>query len=199
MVRNGQSSVVVVLAVVVLGSLLVGPSPVYAAPEGTHGGSSFLRNSVESEYLAEPLDSGEGDAAEEMDIVQPYETDTRDDTVPLKNGDDSAEPQSPSTGPFVDPVPSIEGDSFVSNSPRPEYNPPQPSPGEESLIVLLVYFTDLSNVRTSGNVSTQVFTTLDGYYREVSYNQTWLTGTVAGWFPLSHDVAYLMASVIAGG
>ncbi len=102
----------------------------------------------------------------------------------------TSETQNPDDNPFVDPVPSFGNHTYTSSSPHPTYEAPQRASGPESLIVLLVYFTDLSNTRTSYNVTTQIFTTMNEYYREVSYDQTWLTGTTAGWFPLSHDIAF---------
>ncbi len=57
--------------------------------------------------------------------------------------------------------------------------------GEQKVLVLLVNFLDKqTQPYTIQQARDLVFGTVNNYYREVSYQQTWLTGEVFGWYTL---------------
>jgi hypothetical protein len=57
--------------------------------------------------------------------------------------------------------------------------------GQQKVLVLLVNFTDnTSQPWTIDQVRNTVFTSVNNYYLEASYQQTWLTGDVFGWYTL---------------
>ena len=61
--------------------------------------------------------------------------------------------------------------------------------GEQKTLVLLINFQDNPTERpwTIDEVQTMVFGTVDDYYQEASYGQTWLTGDVMGYYTLPID------------
>jgi hypothetical protein len=57
--------------------------------------------------------------------------------------------------------------------------------GEQKVLVLLVNFQDKQTQPwTVEQVRSIVFTSVNNFYKEMSYQQTWLTGDVYGWFTL---------------
>jgi len=56
-------------------------------------------------------------------------------------------------------------------------------------MVLLARFTDVEPQITPDKARGKVFTKLDTYIRQVSYNQTWLEGEVRGWYTLDNYIA----------
>jgi len=57
--------------------------------------------------------------------------------------------------------------------------------GQQKVLVLLVNFQDnTTQPWTIDQVRNTVFTSVNSYYLEASYQQTWLTGDVFGWFTL---------------
>jgi len=61
--------------------------------------------------------------------------------------------------------------------------------GEQKTLVLLINFQDNPTERpwTTEEVQTMVFGTVNDYYQEASYGQTWLTGDVMGYYTLPID------------
>lgn len=74
-------------------------------------------------------------------------------------------------------------------SPTPTL-PPKLSPiGEQRTLVIMFNFQDKPNDKpfTREGVSSAIFTgpnSLNSYYKEVSFNQTWFTGKVVGWYTI---------------
>jgi hypothetical protein len=63
--------------------------------------------------------------------------------------------------------------------------PAAPVIGEQRTVVLLVNFQDnATRPFTLATANAEVFTTLNGFYRENSFGRTWLAGDAFGWFTL---------------
>jgi len=60
--------------------------------------------------------------------------------------------------------------------------------GSQSAIVLCVEFTNLNHTRTKSEISDVVFNRVNQYYREVSYNKIFLTGSVSRWYQMNKTV-----------
>src|ERR1041385_1530137 len=74
--------------------------------------------------------------------------------------------------------------STVAASPSMAYVAPNTF-GEQKVLVLLVNFQDnTSQPWTIDQVRNTVFTSVNNYYLEASYQQTWLSGDVFGWYTL---------------
>jgi hypothetical protein len=74
--------------------------------------------------------------------------------------------------------------STVTASPSTTYVAPNTF-GEQKVLVLLVNFQDnTSQPWTIDQVRNTVFTSVNNYYLEASYQQTWLSGDVFGWYTL---------------
>ncbi len=73
--------------------------------------------------------------------------------------------------------------------------------GAQSVILLLVEFSDLKHSLSPQEVYENVFPTLNSYYTEVSYNQTWIIGSVTPtWKMLERPSTYYdIATVTASG
>jgi M6 family metalloprotease-like protein len=66
--------------------------------------------------------------------------------------------------------------------------------GEQKTIVLLARLPDVEPQITQDTARQKVFTKLDNYIRQVSYDQTWLEGEVRGWYTLDNKVSYYSIS-----
>jgi M6 family metalloprotease-like protein len=63
--------------------------------------------------------------------------------------------------------------------------------GPLSVIVILVCFKDVTNTLTRDDVKNFVFTEVNNYVKQVSYNTTWLSGNVTSqWYRLSRSRSY---------
>lgn len=70
--------------------------------------------------------------------------------------------------------------------------------GEQKVLVLLVNFQDKQTQPwTVSQVQSTVFGTVNNFYRESSYQQTWLTGDVYGWYTLPISSSTCDTSAIA--
>jgi M6 family metalloprotease-like protein len=90
------------------------------------------------------------------------------------------ENQGPTAIPVAPISPEIEysGDPGGAYMPEPQYAPT----GPQTLIVILVYFSDLSNTESSSTINSIIFSNVSDYYDEVSYGQSSISGAVAGWY-----------------
>jgi len=103
--------------------------------------------------------------------------------------------------PLYTPVAPISREIEYSGDPGGAFIPEeQKSPtGPQTLIVLLVYFSDLTNTESSSTISSIIFTNVSDYYDEVSYGQSSITGAVAGWYNLGNSKAYYGADGATSG
>jgi len=62
--------------------------------------------------------------------------------------------------------------------------------GDYKLIVILVEFTDIKHETSRDVIHNLVFTKMNKYWRDVSYNQFNVIGDTVGWFNLGHDEVY---------
>ena len=70
--------------------------------------------------------------------------------------------------------------------------------GQQKILVLLVNFQDKQTQPfTASQVQSTVFTSANNFYKESSYQQTWLTGDVFGWFTLPISSASCDQTTIA--
>ena len=70
--------------------------------------------------------------------------------------------------------------------------------GEQKVLVLLVNFQDRTTQPwTADQVRSVVFTSVNNFYKESSYQQTWLTGDVFGWYTLPISSASCDQTTIA--
>ena len=94
--------------------------------------------------------------------------------------------------PFADPVSPASPEIQYSGDPGGAYSPePEQAPtGPQTLIVLLVYFSDLSYTESVPTFNSLIFGNVSDYYQEISYGQSSLSGTVAGWYNLGNTTAY---------
>ncbi|MHA2229382.1 MAG: M6 family metalloprotease domain-containing protein [Candidatus Thorarchaeota archaeon] len=94
--------------------------------------------------------------------------------------------------PLATPVAPINPEIHYSGDPGGAYSPePQQIPtGPQTLIVLLVYFSDLSYKESVSTFNSLIFENVSDYYQEISYGQSSITGTVAGWYNLGNSRAY---------
>ena len=104
-------------------------------------------------------------------------------------------------GPMANPVAPLSSDIHYSGDPGDGYIPePQLSPvGPQTLIVLLVYFSDLTNTESVPTLNSLIFGNVSDYYEEISYGQCSLSGTVAGWYNLGNTKAYYGADGATSG
>ncbi|NIY90112.1 peptidase M11 gametolysin, partial [Vibrio campbellii] len=67
-----------------------------------------------------------------------------------------------------------------------------PTKGEQKTLVLLVNFQENPNEQPLSveQAESLIFGEINDFYRQASFDQTWLSGEVAGWFtlPLSNQV-----------
>ncbi|MCE9687793.1 NEW3 domain-containing protein [Shewanella sp. AS16] len=77
-------------------------------------------------------------------------------------------------------------DTLASTSSVSTMTPLSGTKGEQKLLVLMLNFQDNPSVQpwTAAQVQQMVFGTVNDYYREASYGQTWLTGDVKGYYTL---------------
>jgi M6 family metalloprotease-like protein len=66
--------------------------------------------------------------------------------------------------------------------------------GRQKVMVLLARFPDVEPQITPNEARDKVFTKLDTYIRQVSYDQTWLEGEARGWYTLDHPVSHYSIS-----
>jgi M6 family metalloprotease-like protein len=94
--------------------------------------------------------------------------------------------------PLADPVAPASPEIQYSGDPDGAYLPePQLAPiGPQTLIVLLVYFSDLSYSESVPTLDSIIFGDVDDYYQEISFGQCSISGIVSGWYNLGHTVAY---------
>ena len=104
-------------------------------------------------------------------------------------------------GPIANPVAPLSSDIHYSGDPGDGYTPePQLSPvGPQTLIVLLVYFSDLAATESVPTFNSLIFGNVSDYYEEISYGQCSLSGTVAGWYNLGNTKAYYGADGATSG
>jgi len=62
--------------------------------------------------------------------------------------------------------------------------------GAESVVLILVEFTDLNHTKSKGDISSLFFSRVNSYLVESSYNITWVTGSSSDWLRLSKNLAY---------
>jgi len=62
--------------------------------------------------------------------------------------------------------------------------------GVESVILILVEFTDLNHTKSRSDISNLFFSRVNSYFVESSYNITWVTGNSTDWLRFSKDLAY---------
>jgi M6 family metalloprotease-like protein len=73
------------------------------------------------------------------------------------------------------------------------------STGAQRAILLLVEFPDMKHTMTSDQVYQNVFPKLNQYYTEVSYNQTWIVGTITpSWKMLQRPTNYYDVARVTG-
>ncbi|MHA2161018.1 MAG: M6 family metalloprotease domain-containing protein [Candidatus Thorarchaeota archaeon] len=103
--------------------------------------------------------------------------------------------------PLVDPVAPASPEIQYSGDPGDAYSPePELAPtGPQTLIVLLVYFSDLVNKESVPTFNSLIFGNVSDYFQEISYGQCSLSGTVAGWFNLGNSKAYYGADGVTTG
>lgn len=61
--------------------------------------------------------------------------------------------------------------------------------GEQKVIVLLADFPDVTNNASRVAIHDRIFTELNDYLREMSYNQVWLRGNMTIWYTLPNPVS----------
>jgi M6 family metalloprotease-like protein len=62
--------------------------------------------------------------------------------------------------------------------------------GTNTIVVILVEFTDMTHIFTKAQVAGVAIGDLDAYYEEASYNQTHITGATTSWLSLPHNRQY---------
>jgi len=62
--------------------------------------------------------------------------------------------------------------------------------GAESVVLILVEFTDLNHTKSKSDISNLFFSRVNSYFVESSYNITWVTGNSTDWLKLSKNLAY---------
>jgi len=62
--------------------------------------------------------------------------------------------------------------------------------GAESVILLLVEFTDLNHTKSKSDTASLFFSRVNSYFVESSYNITWVTGDSTDWLRLPKNLAY---------
>src|SRR6202035_5782130 len=81
-----------------------------------------------------------------------------------------------------------QGGSGLGGGPTP-LTVPLASPntfGAQSTLVILFNFPDLTTQPyTAASARSVTFTDVSNFYLEGSFQQTWLTGTVAGWYTIA--------------
>ena len=84
--------------------------------------------------------------------------------------------------PLANPVAPANPDIQYSGDPAGAYAPePNPAPiGPQTLIVLLVYFSDLMYTESVSTFDSIIFGDVDDYYQEISFGLCSLSGTVSG-------------------
>ncbi|MFW9932021.1 MAG: M6 family metalloprotease domain-containing protein, partial [Candidatus Thorarchaeota archaeon] len=103
--------------------------------------------------------------------------------------------------PLATPVAPVSREITYSGDPGGAFVPEaQKAPtGPQTLIVILVYFSDLTNTESSSTINSIIFTNVSDYYDEVSYGQSSITGAVAGWYSLGNSKAYYGADGATSG
>ncbi|MFB0534356.1 MAG: hypothetical protein ACETWR_05175 [Anaerolineae bacterium] len=100
--------------------------------------------------------------------------------------------------PTSTPLPTSTPTPGLTNTPPPTSTPPvlrsERSLGEQKTVVLLARFPDVEPQITPDKARERIFTHLDTYIRQVSYDQTWLEGEVRGWYTLDNKVSYYSIS-----
>jgi len=62
--------------------------------------------------------------------------------------------------------------------------------GAESVILILVEFTDLNHTKNRSDITNLFVSRVNGYFVESSFNITWITGNSTDWLRLSSKLAY---------
>lgn len=65
-----------------------------------------------------------------------------------------------------------------------------PVTGLQRIIVILVEFTDVKHVESRNSIETTVFSRMDAYWKEVSFDSIQISGSAVGWSSLGHSMAY---------
>jgi len=65
-----------------------------------------------------------------------------------------------------------------------------PVTGVQRIIVILVDFTDIKHSESRSSIETRVFSRMDTYWREVSFNSIQILGSSVGWYGLGHSMTY---------
>ena len=72
----------------------------------------------------------------------------------------------------------------------PSWPPYRTVKGAQTVIVITVEFPDSRHATSAGYLEDLIFRKIDGYYREVSYNQCWIVGNVTKrWYQMSKSSA----------
>ncbi len=126
--------------------------------------------------------------AQSQMILQNSEVETESQSI--RNLNPLANPVAP-----VSPEIQYSGDPGGAYSPEPELAPT----GPQTLIVLLVYFSDLLYTESVSTFDSIIFGDVDDYYQEISFGQCSLSGTVSSWYNLGNTVAYYGADGATSG
>jgi len=65
-----------------------------------------------------------------------------------------------------------------------------PVTGVRRVVVILVEFTDIKHTESRGSIETRVFSRMDAYWKEVSFNSIQISGSSVGWYGLSYSMAH---------
>jgi M6 family metalloprotease-like protein len=81
------------------------------------------------------------------------------------------------------------GGPEISTAPRSVQAPL----GANSIVVILVQFTDMTHTFSQAQVAQVAIGDLSSYYEEASYNQTHVTGATTSWLSLGHNRQYYVS------
>ena len=62
--------------------------------------------------------------------------------------------------------------------------------GAESAVLILVEFKDLNHTKSKSDTANLLFSRVNSYFTESSYNISWITGDSTDWLKLSNNLAY---------
>ena len=62
--------------------------------------------------------------------------------------------------------------------------------GAESAVLILVEFKDLNHTKSKSDTTNLLFSRVNSYFTESSYNITWITGDSTDWLKLANNLAY---------
>lgn len=107
----------------------------------------------------------------------------------------------PEIGPYANPVAPASPEIQYHGGPSSDYFPEQElAPvGPQTLIVILVYFSDLMYTEIPSTYDSLIFGNVSDYYQEISFGQCSLSGDIAGWYNLGTTKAYYGADGSTSG